>query len=98
MIEVPHLEIITYTLLPGGAGGLASFLAGVKADQYKNNRYIRKFGIEVLGGAITAAGLVYVLRENQYVYVLAFVIGTAWSQILQKARIKVTKMVEGALG
>jgi hypothetical protein len=98
VIQVPQVDVLVFALLPGAAGGLASFLAGLKAQHYKNNKYIVKFGIEVIGGAMTASWLVYVLRENQYVYVFSFLIGTAWSQILQKIRTKVTRIIEAALG
>ena len=50
------------------------------------------------GGSITVACLAYLLRDSQYVFVFAFLIGTAWSHILQKIRTKVTKVVEAALG
>jgi hypothetical protein len=91
-------EFITFMLFPGGAGGLSSFLAGLKSNHYRNNRYLSKFCIEVVGGALTASSLVYVFKDNQYVYVFAFVIGTAWSQILQRIREKVTTLVESAIG
>jgi hypothetical protein len=87
-------------LLPvlGAAGGLASFLLALKQNKYKNNRYLRKSGIEVVGGAVTAACLVYAFRGNTLVPVFAFLVGTAWSQILQRLRSKITRLVEAALG
>src|SRR5215813_343208 len=72
----------------GAAGGLVSFLVSLRLDHYKNNRYLKKSGIEIVGGAITATCLVYVIRENQYVYLYAFLIGTAWSYIIQRLRSK----------
>lgn len=91
-------DFLLFMLLPGSAGGLMSFLAALKGEHYRNNKYLTKFAVEVVGGAVTASSLVYVLRENPYVYVFAFLIGTGWSQILQKLRAKVTRIVEAALG
>jgi len=96
-IDLPQLQLFTFVML-GGAGGLISFLVALKLDHYKNNRYIRKSSIEILGGAVTAACLVYVLRENPYVYPFAFLIGTSWSHIIQRLRSKITSVVEAALG
>jgi hypothetical protein len=91
------LQIQLFVAL-GAAWGLTSFLVGLKQDHYKNNRYIKKSIIEVIGGAVTATCLVYVFRENQYIYVFAFLIGTAWSHIIQRLRSRITRIVEAALG
>jgi hypothetical protein len=39
-----------------------------------------------------------VFRQYEYIYVFAFLIGTAWSHIIQRLRSKITSMVEAALG
>jgi hypothetical protein len=92
------LNIMLPMLLPGASGGLVSFLLALKARQYKNNRLIAKSTIEICGGAITAGFIAYLFIGSSYVWVLAFVIGTAWSQILQGVRARVTRMVLAALG
>ena len=97
-VQIPEAGFLIFMLLPGAAGGLASFLNGLRLQHYKNNKYVAKFGIEVLGGAVTASSLVYAFRDNSLVWVFAFLIGTAWSQVLQKLRVKITKLVEAALG
>jgi hypothetical protein len=91
------MQLLVFAAM-GAAGGLTSFLVALKQDHYKNDRYIKKSSIEILGGAVTATCLVYVFRENQYVYAFSFLIGTAWSQIIQKIRTKITSIVEAALG
>jgi hypothetical protein len=95
--DVIQVQLFAFVAL-GAAGGLISFLVALRQDHYKNDRYIKKSSIEVLGGAVTASCLVYVFRESQYVYVFAFLIGTAWSHIIQRIRSKITSIVEAALG
>ncbi len=93
------LQIQLFVLVTlGAAGGLTSFLVALKQDHYKNNRHIKKACIEIFGGAVTATCLVYIFRENRYVYVFTSLIGTAWSHIIQRIRSKITSIVEAALG
>jgi hypothetical protein len=94
--DIPHLDFL-FCALAGAAGGLVCFLLGVRNQHYKNNRYLTKFGLEILGGGVTASGLVYVFRENPYIIVIAFVIGTAWAKIIQSIRAKITDIVVAAL-
>ena len=94
----PDLLRLQLFVALGAAGGLTSFLVALKQDHYKNDHYIRKSSIEVVGGAITATCLVYAFQENQYVYVFTFLIGTAWSHIIQRIRSKITSIVEAVLG
>jgi|SRR6516225_8800063 hypothetical protein len=85
-------------LLLGAVGGLSSFLIALKFDHYKNNRFVRKLAIELVGGAVAAPPLGYMFKESQYVYILAFLIGTMWAHILQRVRNRVTNLVDAALG
>jgi hypothetical protein len=85
-------------LLAGAAGGLTSFLAALRAQHYKNNKYIAKSVIEISGGAVTAVFLSYLFLETSYIWVIAFLIGSAWSQIVQRVRTRITRIVEAALG
>jgi len=97
-VSLPDFEFAFRTLLPSAAGGLVSFLVALKAGHYKNNRYFAKSTIEIFGGGVTGVFLSYLFKESSYLWVIAFVIGTAWSQLLQRIRGTVTRMVEGALG
>jgi hypothetical protein len=92
------LTFVFYTLLPSAAGGLASFLVALKLGSYRNNRYFAKSTIEVFGGAVTGCFLSVFFKDNPYVVSIAFLIGMAWSQLLQRIRVTITRMVEGALG
>jgi hypothetical protein len=96
-VEYTQLQVVVLMLV-GAAGGFASFLVAIRQGHYNNNKYMTKSSIEIVGGAVTATCLVYVIRENQYVNVFAFLIGTAWSHILQRLRTKITSIVEAALG
>jgi hypothetical protein len=82
----------------GAAGGLVAFLVAVKNNHYRNDQYIRKLSIEIIGGAITGACLVPVFSQTPLTYVFAFLIGTAWAYIIQKVRSKFTRIIEAALG
>lgn len=90
--------VLLYTTLPGGAGGLASFLLGLKRGHYRNDKYAAKFSIEIFGAMVTASFLVLLLPAEDYRIPIAFVIGIAWASILQSLRTKITKIVEAALG
>jgi len=95
--SLPNLSFVFSMLLPSAAGGLVSFLLAFRAGHYKNNRYIAKSTVEILGGAVTGSFLSYPFAENAYLPVIAFLIGGAWSQLLQRLRATITRMVEGAL-
>src|SRR5262249_53310272 len=96
--HLSELYFVALMLLPGAAGGLASFLVGLKAGHYKNNKYMAKCSIETVGGAVTASSLVYFLRDSQYTWAFAFAIGAGWSQILQGIRGRVTRIIVAVIG
>lgn len=97
MTNVPYVDFLL-CVMAGAAGGLTSFLVGIRAQHYKNNKYFAKLTLEVLGGAITSGGLIYVIFDgNRYVFAFAFLAGTAWSQIIQNIRTKITDIIEAAL-
>ena len=91
------VERAAFILLASAAGGLISFLLAFKGGHYKNNKYFAKSTLEIFGGGVTGSFLSYLFKESAYLLVIAFVIGTAWSQLLQRVRSTVTRMVEGAL-
>ena len=94
---VSLIKIIYSVTLPGGAGGLTSFLYALKRGHYKNNKYPRKFFIEILGAMLTATFLTKLISSNQYQYVVAYIIGICWSGIIQVLRTKITKIIEAVL-
>ncbi len=89
-------SVLWSSTLPGGAGGLAWYLAGRKAGRIKNGRYARKAIVEMIGGGLVASFLSFPLGPFPR-HVSAFVIGLLWSDILQQIRSKVTKIVEAIL-
>ena len=84
----PHIFSST---LPGAAGGLVSFLAGLRVGNYKNNLFGRKCVLEIVGAMLTASFLVSFLSlgfaGHDLKIVLAFAIGVGWAGIIQKIRI-----------
>lgn len=93
-------HVFLCSTIPGGAGGLASFLLAVRNGQISNNKYIAKFSIEIFGSMLTASFLTSLISINDYrtTIAFAFAIGIAWAKILQVIRTKITKIVEAALG
>jgi hypothetical protein len=88
------------TSLPGAAGGCVAFLAGIKLGHYRNNKYVAKFSLELLGGATTASFVTLIVSPNAppVKYFVAFAIGMSWAGIVQLIRTKITKFVEVVLG
>lgn len=95
-------EVVTpflfFSVIPGGAGGVAMFVLGLKKGHYKNNKYIAKLIIEIVGATLTASFITMFIDNSTYRVGTAFVIGVAWASILQIVRTKITKIVEVALG
>lgn len=92
--------VFLYSTIPGGAGGIASFLLAVRNGHYRNNKYVVKFSVEFFGAMLTASFLIGLLSISNYqiTAAFAFAIGIAWAKILQAIRSKITKIVESALG
>jgi len=89
--------IIFYTI-PGGMGGLVCFLLALQKGHYRNNKYIAKFFIEILGAMVTASFITYLIaKDENYQAAFAFVIGFAWSNIMQMIRSKVTNITENVI-
>ena len=87
----------------GAAGGLVSFLYALRGGHYRNNKYISKFLIELLGSAITAIYLTSLITESSIASIgtigtAAFIVGTTWSVLIQGIRNKATSIVEAFLG
>ena len=97
--EIINLKtMFFFTILPGGAGGLVLFLFSLKKGRYRNNKYLAKFVIEILGAMLTASFLSTLITSSYYKPIAAFVVGIAWANIIQIIRGKITKIVEAALG
>jgi hypothetical protein len=92
------ISTVLYTTAPGAAGGLVSFLLALKRGHYRNNKYLAKFSIEVIGAMVTASFLSALITSHSYQPTVAFLIGIGWTGIIQLARAKITKIVEVALG
>ncbi len=93
----PLRLMLAYSALPGGAGGVAAFLMGIKMGSYRNNRHISKLTVEVLGSTLTASFLTLMISPTAYRVAIAFAIGVAWASILQMLRKKITGIAEAIL-
>jgi len=85
--------VLLISTLPGGLGGLATFLYGIKRGHFKNNKYLAKLTIEVVGGMLVASFVAFEPRP-----LVGFAVGLSWSGLIQIIRAKITAYVEGALG
>lgn len=85
-------ELLEATI-PGGFGGLAIFLLGLRRGHYRNNKFITKALIEITGGMIVASFVIAGPRP-----LTSFLIGMSWSSILQILRSRITAGVEATLG
>ena len=92
------LPIVINCSLPGIAGGIVLFLWALKNNHYHNNKFIRKFSIELLGAMLTATFITMLFKQGTHQVPIAFIIGIGWSGIIQMLRTKVTKIIEAALG
>ena len=91
-------SIFFLSSVSGCAGGVAMFVLGLKKGHYKNNKYITKLIIEIVGATLTASFITVFISSNTYKFGAAFLIGAAWANILQITREKITTIVEVALG
>lgn len=84
----------------GTCGGCAKFLHGVQRGYYREDRYRRKFLLEVAGG--TMVGFFVSLAFNALTWptrtFVAFTVGLAWATVCQQLRQRVTAVVTAALG
>jgi len=100
IFELFDNKIIPYIILatiPGGIGGLTCFLYGYKKGLYRNNMYIRKICIELLGAMFVSTFISFVIT-NKYLPVVAFILGLFWTNVIQLLRVKITSFVEVLIG
>lgn len=90
--------LVLYCTIPGGAGGLTLFLYAFQRGHYRNNKYFRKFTIEIIGAMITATFVTALISDGNLQVPLAFAIGIGWSRVVQIIRTKITKVIEAVLG
>jgi len=83
------IELVTGRLLPGAAGGLAWFLVGLRFGRIRNDMYIRKGSLEIAGGMIVGTFVVMPFIPLPQ-YTVAFLLGAAWSEVIQRTRKAVT--------
>jgi hypothetical protein len=91
------IPILVFSTAPGACGGVGLFLFSLRVGHYKNNRYVRKLVIELLG-AMLVASFVGPLFPAKAVVFASFAIGLSWATVIQVARNKITKVVKAAIG
>lgn len=84
--------VLFLSSIPGGFGGLASFLYGLKRGHFKNNKYIAKAVLEIVGGLVVASFVVFGPK-----ILVGFIIGLCWSTVIQVIRGRITVIVEAFL-
>jgi hypothetical protein len=91
------INLITCFLF-GCLGGLLSFLLACKHGHYKNNKYISKFSIEIIGGGLTAIVVYFLPISTQNRILVSILVGLAWSTLLQSFRSRITRIISAILG
>lgn len=86
----------------GGIGGLLWFIYGVRHGHHKNNKYLIKFSVEVVGasclGFVTAPLLLSVFEKTPAALRIAGVaVGMNWSELVQLIRSWITELFKGIL-
>jgi hypothetical protein len=84
-------DILTRSL-SGSVGGLVSLIVGLSCRRFRNDKYLRKALVEILGAAL--AGAFLPLSSLPLQIVVPFLTGLAWSQICQWRRDWLTQRVE----
>ena len=81
--------------LPGAAGALVWFIRGIRVGNIRNNEYIRKATLEMLGGSLVASFIAFPLAPlfstSIPVVIISFAIGTSWASIIQRLRVWITR-------
>lgn len=88
---------LVFSTAPGACGGVGLFLFSLRVGHYKNNRYVRKLIIELLGAMLVASFVGPLFPEKAVVFA-SFAIGLSWATVVQVARNKITKVVKAAIG
>jgi hypothetical protein len=88
---------LVFSTAPGACGGVGLFLFSLRAGHYKNNRYVSKLIIELVG-AMLVASFVGPLFPEKVVVFASFATGLSWATVIQVARSKITKVVKAAIG
>lgn len=86
-----------FSTAPGACGGVVLFSFSLRVGHYKNNRYVRKLIIELLGAMLVASFVGPLFPEKAVVFA-SFAIGLSWATVIQIARNKITKVVKAAIG
>ena len=92
------LNTISFSTLPGLGGGLVLFLFAYSKNQYKNNKFVQKLLIELIGASITATFVTLAISHPIYQATLAFCVGIGWARLIHLIRNKITKIIEAILG
>ena len=96
-IDQSVLVLLLPAFLSGACGGLVLFLFSYRGGHYKNNKILRKFLLEIIGGALTASFVggtllsPYVAGFN--LWGISFALGISWVGIVEMLRTAITKKV-----
>ena len=99
-MEDQIITLALYAAVPGGAGGVATFLAALQRSKNDSDRNAQRFLVEVLGATVTATFVTGLIPLDVLGLKIsaAFAIGTAWAAVLEVLKSRITRIVEAALG
>lgn len=90
------MEYLLATTIPGAAGGFACFLLGLHLGRIRNNKYVTKASLEIVGGMVVGSFIAIPFVPLPQ-YTISFLAGAAWSEIIQTIRKAITKRIEQVL-
>jgi hypothetical protein len=79
--------------IAGASGGLVWVMRGIMRGDYKNNKYMTKITVEMIGGMITGT-FASLLFAGDVRTVAAFACGLTWSDVIQRIRSQTTKRID----
>lgn len=91
------IPTLIFSTGPGACGGVALFLFSLRMGHYKNDRYLRKLIVELLGAVLVASFLGPLFPGRTAIFA-SFALGLSWATIIQVARNKITRVVKAAIG
>jgi hypothetical protein len=92
-----YLQAAAFASIPGLGGALCSVLLGLRLGAYRNDRFLRKFAVECLGGTLLATFLGQIFQPTGLEVAASFCLGLTWALVIQTLRKRATRLAEAAL-
>ncbi len=88
---------LIFCSIPGFFAGLVLFIFSFSHNYYRNNKYIAKLLIEIIGATITSTFIASFFNTPFIQIVVAFCVGLGWTKVIQSIRSKITAIIEALI-